>query len=122
SCSTVPRSRSPRRREDAADLEALAATAAGLDPAAGGADDVLDDREPEPGTARRAGGVGTPEAFEQAAEVRLRDAGAVVGADQHRRAVVARDLESEGGTVPGVADRVLDEVLRKNAQHPRPQR
>src|SRR5205814_1937237 len=44
------------------------------------------------------------------------------GANQHRRAVLTRDLESEGGTVPGVADRVLDEVLREDAQHPRPQR
>ena len=73
------------RREDAADAEAAAAVAGRLDRAAGGEHDVLHDREAEAGAARRARGVRAPEALEQARQVGLADADAVVGGGQDAR-------------------------------------
>ena len=95
--------------------------AARLDRAARRRDDVLHDREPEAGAARGARAVGAIEALEQARQVGLVDAGAVVG----RRAARRRRRRSCTDSValvpgPGVADRVLGEVPGDDAQHARP--
>ena len=77
-----PRRAEPGRlalgREHAAHLEAAAALAARLDGAACGGDDVLHDREPEPGAARGARRVGAPEALEEPRQVGGRHADPVV--------------------------------------------
>ena len=49
---------------------------------AGGDDDVLHDRQPEPGPARRAGAVGAVETLEEARQLVLGNAGAMVRDDQ----------------------------------------
>ena len=91
-----------------------------LDRAAGLRDDVLHDREAEAGAPRRARAVGAVEALEQAAELRLADADAVVRAAQDHVVAVALDRERERRSRPGVPDGVLREVLRDDAEHPRP--
>ena len=106
-----------------ADLEAAAGLARRLHLAAGRRDDVLHDRQPEPGAAARARLVAAVEALEQARQV-----GCV---DTLRR----RRRPSSTGPPPrssarscsvrpraGVADRVREQVLDHDAEHPRPQR
>src|SRR3990172_12885332 len=61
------------RRKGAADVESAAAAAECLDRPAGLGDDVLHDRETEPGAARRAGAVGAVEALEDPPELSLCD-------------------------------------------------
>ena len=52
-------------------------------------DDVLHDREPEAGPARRPSAIGAVEALEEARQLRLLDPDAVVAADQDHRVPVA---------------------------------
>src|SRR5947207_7308814 len=102
--------------EPAADLEAVAAAPAGLDGAARRGDDVLHDREAEPGAARGPRLVGPVEALEEPRQVALADADAVVGGGEHGVVTVALDGQRERRPVPGVPDRVLGEVLRQHSQ------
>ena len=69
---------------------------AGLDLAAGGRDHVLDDREAEAGAARGARGVGAVEALEEAREVALADADAVVPRGELRPARARRRTSRRG--------------------------
>ena len=85
-------------------------------------DDVLHDREPEARPAGGAGPVGAEEPLEEARQLRLVDADAVVGPTEHDRVAVALDREREGRAGPRVADRVLGEVLGDHADHPRSDR
>ena len=71
--------------EGTADLEARPEPAERLDRAAGLGDDVLHDREAEPGAPRGARAVGAEEALEEPGQLRLLDTDAVVGAAQDDR-------------------------------------
>ena len=104
---------------DAADLEPLPAAAAGLDGPAGGGDDVLHDREAEPRPSGGARAVGPVEALEEARQVGLLDADAVVARAQDRLAVFAANRQRCVRARPGVAKRVLGEIARDDTQHPR---
>src|SRR5207248_8781716 len=83
----------PSRREPAGDLETAPWAAARLDRAARGGPDVLDDRETEPGPARRTGAVGAVEALEEARQVLPLDAAAVIRDDEHLRRPFLRDRD-----------------------------
>ena len=101
----------------------VAARAARLDRAAGGGDDVLDDREAEPGAAGGAGGVGAPEALEEAGQVAPRRRRSRRRRRRARSAPGSRATESvKRGAVARVADRVLGQVLGDDPEHPRAQR
>src|SRR6187551_160176 len=92
--------------EGTADLEPPAATTARLDRAPCGGDHVLHDREPEPGTARGTRAVGSVETFEEARQVGLIHAGAVVHDAEHDAVTVAGHRQRRVGSRPRVADRV----------------
>src|SRR4029078_4063251 len=111
-----------RGRERAADLEARSQPAEGLDRAAGLRDDVLHDREAEPGPAGGPRSVGAEEALEEPPELRLFDANPVVRTAQDDRIADTLDRKRERRAGPRVADRVLGEVLGNDADHPRPDR
>jgi RTX calcium-binding nonapeptide repeat (4 copies) len=83
---------------------------------------VLDDRQPEAGTAGGPRPVGPEEALEEAAELGLGDADAVVGAAQDDPLWRSLDGERELGPRARVADRILGQVERQHTEHPRPQR
>ena len=87
-------------------VEAAARRAGGLDRAAGRGDDVLHDREAEPGAARRARAVGAVEALEEAREVLVGDALPVVGDRRARRRRRAARRTAAARARAGVADRV----------------
>ena len=68
--------------------------------AAGGHDDVLDDREAEAGAAEVAGGVGAPEALEQARQVSASSTPIPSSAAVSTRGSPARDRERERAPWP----------------------
>src|SRR5437868_2745566 len=70
------------------DAQPLTGRAQCLDGSAGGCDDMLDDREPETGAARRACLVGAVEPLEDAGKLALAHAGAVVRDDELARVAV----------------------------------
>jgi hypothetical protein len=84
-------------------------------------DDVLHDREAEPGAARRARRVGSVEALEQPLEIGGADARAVVGDRQPRAPGFLRHRDAARGPRTRIADRVRDEVLDHDAHHARAQ-
>src|SRR5581483_6457495 len=95
------------RREADPDREALAGLARRLDLAAGGRDDVLDDREAESRAAARPRLVAAVEALEEARQVGRRDARPVVGDGEG----AAGELDRARASLAGVADRVGEQVL-----------
>src|SRR5579859_4545493 len=103
--------------ERAANLEAAFGAVERLHRAARGRDHVLHDREPESCPAGCAGAVGAVEALEQAGQVVVGHADAVVASREHDLAVRGAHREREGGARPRVADRVLHEVGRDDLEH-----
>src|SRR5262245_61111512 len=91
----------------ARDREPALRRARRLDRPAGGHDDVLDDREPEPGAARGARVVGPVEALEQPRQLLVRHACAVVGADEQQVVAPTPRAQGERRSLAGVPDRVL---------------
>ena len=83
---------------------------------------MLDDRQPEPGATSGARPVGAEEALEQPRHVLVGDAGAVVGDIEHDVTGLARERDHAGRALAGVAERVLEQVLGHEPQHPSPQR
>ena len=83
---------------------------------------MLDDRETQSGTARRARPVGAEESLEQPRHIFFGDAGTVVGDLEHDPIVVAPERDSAIRALACVPDRVHHEVLGDKAQHPRTQR
>ena len=81
---------------------------------------MLHDRQPEAGATRGAGAVGAVEALEQARQVGLVDAGAVVDDANHDASRLTLHGERRVRAWAGVADRVLGEVARDHAHHPGP--
>src|SRR5438132_7506154 len=77
---------------------------------------MLDDREPEPGTARRARTVASVEALEEAGKLLLLETAPVVGRLEDARPRAKRQRRSR----PGVANRVLGEVLGHDLEHATP--
>ena len=86
----------------------------------GGRDDVLHDREPKARATRGARAVGAIEALEEARQVGLVDPGTVVHDAEHDPLTVTRHGENRVRSRACIADRVLGEVPRDDAQHARP--
>src|SRR3954447_7800850 len=108
--------------ERATDRKPFAHGSCGLDRSAGRGDDVLHDREPQTGAARRPCSVGAVEALEDAYAIFRPEADAVIGDGECRQAVALRHARAARASRPGVADRVRDEVLADDTEHARPQR
>ena len=83
---------------------------------------MLHDREPEAGSTRRACAIGAVEALEDARELGLFDADAVVGAADGDHVALPLHGEREGRARTGVANRVLGEVPGDDPEHPGPDR
>jgi hypothetical protein len=83
---------------------------------------VLDDREAEARATARARLVGPVEPLEQARHVGCGDPLAVVGDGEDGGLPARRDLHRAPTARPGIADRVREQVLEHDPQHPRPQR
>ena len=81
-------------------------------------DDVLDDREAEARPPGRARSVRPEETLEEAGQVFVRNAAAVIcdGSTVSPRGCVHR--HGAGRSFPGIADGVLDEVPGKDVEHP----
>ena len=79
---------------------------------------MLDDRKPEPGTARGPRPVATIEAFEQALKIFFRDAGPVIGCHECRPFLVLLHGEPERRPGARMPKCVLDQVLRDDVEHP----
>src|SRR5213594_2780846 len=107
--------------EEAANLEPAARRGVRFDGSAGGRDDVLDDREAEAGATGRAGAVTPVEALEDAGQVLLGNADAVVAAHEQASIFVVAD-EPERGAGARIPDRVLGHVLGDNLEHALPDR
>src|SRR5262245_25833526 len=99
-------------------VEPAATTAAGFDVPACGLDHVLDYREAETRSARRPGAVGAEETLEQTGHILVRGAAPVVGDVEHDLAVGPREADDAGGSFACVPERVLEQVLDDEAQHP----
>ena len=83
---------------------------------------MLHDRQPEPGAAARARLIAAVEALEQTRQVGGVDALAVVRDRERRPCGGIRQLDRAHASRPRVADRVREQVLDHDAEHPRPQR
>jgi len=83
---------------------------------------VLDDREAEPGATGRASAVGAEEALEQARHVLVGDSGAVVCDLEHNFAFRTREADCAGRPFAGVPQRVLEQVLDHEPEHPAAER
>src|SRR4029453_17455470 len=105
-------------REGTPDVKPAATTAAGFDVPACGLDDVLDDRQAETGPAGGACAVGAEEALEEARHVLVWNTGAVVGDLEHDLAVGAREADRASRALAGVPQRILEQVLDNEPQHP----
>src|SRR5207244_5422015 len=105
-----------RGGERAANLQSPPWPAGSVNLTPRGDDDVLDDREPEPGTARRARTVASVEALEEAGKLLLLETAPVVGRLEDARPRAKRQRRSR----PGVANRVLGEVLGPDLEHATP--
>ena len=93
-----------------------------LDCSSGRSDDVLDDREPEAGPARGACAICAVEALEQAGKRVVGNADARVGGLDHNVAALTASGQGAAGTGTGVANGILEQVLRDDAEHAGAQR
>src|ERR1700694_4459946 len=100
----------------AANLEA-AGSARGLDGSARRGDDVLHDRQPEAGPARSARAISAVEALEEAHEVALFEAHAVVFGNKRRSCRVALDRDLKCAPGARILKRVLKQVLDNDSKH-----
>lgn len=108
--------------EQTPDLEPTTGLGRCLYPSTRGLDDVFDDRQAEPASARGAGTVGAEEALEEPRHVTRVDPDAVVRHREHPGAVLTLERDHARRALAGVAERVLGQVLDNDSQHPGSQR